>query len=162
MSTTQTTPVTNIDALTQAVNAQREAAYAGLDEIMRIAQNGMNDGQDMDRASLLGSFESIHDAASEAGSRIEALAVSVGCEDCPIEQFQATAADLAVKTAQEAANGIDLHFKESASKIMGIASMAFIACEGTEIDRVASTLRHVFQTLHHLARDTSNLIEQLG
>lgn len=210
MTTNQTTPVTNLDALTQAVNAQREAAHAGLGEIMRIASDGMDSYQDMDSPALQEAFSAIHEAACTAGERIEALAVSVGCEDCPTEQFQSTATDPESKAAQEAANDFDVHFKESAGKIMGVAGMAITAIEGFPsvaqaaddtlaavehirsanatfddlhggtglvtaasqlakarhetdgLKKVAPNLWAVFQTIHHLARDTENLLEGIA
>lgn len=163
MSTTQTTPVANIDALTQAVNAQREAAYTGLDGIMRIAQDGMNGYTDMPQPDLQNAFVVIYDAALSLGVTVQKIAETVGCEDYASIGFKPTeGADAQVQELQATVNEIDLHAKEAVGKMMGVSALAAIAVECAGTGRTGSNLWGTFQALHHLARDTSNLIEQLG
>jgi len=163
MTTTQTTPATNLEALTQAANAQRDAAYTGLDEIMRIAQDGMSGHTEMQQPDLQNAFVAIYDAALSLGAEVHKIAETVGCEDYANIGFKPTAgADAQVQKLQATVNEIDLHANEAVGKMMSVSALAAIAVECAGTGRTGSNLWGTFQALHHMARDASNLIEQLG
>lgn len=159
---TTTARNTNFEALSAAFETQREAAFSGLEELMSLARAGMNGYEDMPRPELQNAFVGIYDAALAVGAAVKKIAESVGCEDYSNVGFKPTAgADVRVQKLQAAVNEIDMHLKEAVGKMMSVSALAAIAVECAGAGRTASNLWGTFQALHHIARDTSNIIEDV-
>lgn len=159
---TNTAPSADREALRTAYAAQREAAFAGLEELMNLARAGMNGHEDMQRPELQNAFVGIYDAALAVGAAVQKIAETVGCEDYANPGFKPTAgADARVQKLQAAINEIDIHVKEAVGKMMSVSALVAIAVECAGASRTASNLWGTFQALHHMARDTSNILENV-
>lgn len=162
-TTANTALTTDLEALGTAFKTQKEAAFAGLDELMKLAEIGMKEYEDMQRPELSKAFLAINEAASTVGLKVQQIAESVGCEDYPHLNFKPTPkADAMVKKLQKAINEIDIYFKDTAGKIMGVSALAAIAVENQGVTLTGSNLWPTFHTLYDLARDTENLLEGIA
>jgi len=159
---TTTALTTDREALRTAFQSQKEAAFAGLDELMKLADIGMKEYEDMKRPELSKTFRAINEAASAVGLKVQQLAETVGCEDYPHLRFKPTPdADPRAQKLQAAINEADIYIKDTIGKIMGVSALAAIAVENQGVTLTGANLWPTFHALYDMARDTESLIERV-
>ena len=157
---TNTALTTDLEALRTAFEAQKEAAYKGLEDLTRLANSGMDGFQDMQRPELQNAFISIYDAALAVGATVQKIAETVGCEDYSTLEFKPTAgAEPLVQKLQNAINHVDINVKDAVGRIMGVSALAAIAVEAAGVSRTGSNLRGTFQALHDMSWDCVLTVE---
>jgi hypothetical protein len=161
-TTTNTALTTDREALRTAFKAQKDAAFAGLDELQKLAEIGMKEYEDMRRSELSQAFRAIHEAASAVGLKVQQIAETVGCEDYPNLNFKPTVkADARVQKLQAAINVIDIYVKDTAGKLMGVSALAAIAVENQGVALTGANLWPTFHALGDMARETESLVESV-
>ena len=162
IETTTTALTTDREALRTAFQSQKEAAFAGLDELMKLAEIGMKEYEDMKRPELSKTFRAINEAASAVGLKVQQIAETVGCEDYPNLNFKPTVkADARVQKLQAAINVIDIYVKDTAGKLMGVSALAAIAVENQGVALTGANLWPTFHALGDMARETESLVESV-
>lgn len=161
-TTANTALTTDLEALGTAFKTQKEAAFAGLDELMKLAEIGMKEYIDMQRPELSKAFLAINDAASAVGLKVQQIAETVGCEDYTHLKFKPTPdADPRAQKLQEAINEVDIYTKDTIGKLMGVSALAAIAVENQGVTLTGANLWPTFHALHDMARETESLIERV-
>ena len=162
IETTTTALTTDLEALRTAFKAQKEAAFVGLAELMKLAGIGMKEYEDMQRSELSQMFLAINKAASTVGLKVQQIAETVGCEDYPDLRFKPTPdADPRAQKLQAAINEADIYMKDTIGKIMGVSALAAIAVENQGVTLTGANLWPTFHALYDMARETESLIERV-
>lgn len=162
MTTTNTAPSTDREALNVAFELQRLGALAGLDDILDKAEACLSDFQNHNRKGLSAAFRTIHDLAIITDARVRESAESVGCEDIDTEAFKPEAPTKKAMKMQERINLTHIHTKWALSKIAGVASLACIALQSADLLTAAKGLESTLYAIRDTARGAVDLVESVG
>lgn len=154
-----TTQCTDITILEQSVITMSTTAEKACDGIMQIIRGTWATGPDYDTRLVVDTLRTIYELSADAQMTINQTATALGCQQDGDEVFKpGNDVDEEAGALQHAANQIDLHFTDWATRIMSTATIMTLALEAADITLVQPKIYSQLHVIYHLASDVQVLI----
>lgn len=157
--TTQSTVCTDTTTLEQSVITMSTTAEKACAGIMKIIRGTWATGPDYDTRLVVDTLRTIYELSADAQMTINQAATALGCQQDGDEVFKpGNDVDEEAGALQHAANQIDLHFTDWATRIMSTATIMTLALEAADINLVRPKIYSQLHVIYHLASDVQILI----